>query len=168
MSNDKDLEIECLRDALDHIQRTALASRSETRRLKWIAARAVSALNNDTNWKNLDIPADRENAVSKLLRKNRDLDEENAKLQKQVESLAAWLSGIHMAIYPQLTQAPDGKTYRFVAPDPHEYLQALADRIRSIPEELAAIASQPQGGEGQPVDALLNGTAVESEGGHCD
>lgn len=48
--HDKDLEIECLRDALDHIRRTALASRTQTRRLRWIAGRAQSALNDDNNW----------------------------------------------------------------------------------------------------------------------
>ena len=37
-------EVEFLRDALDHIMRTARASRTSTRRLRWIEQRAYQAL----------------------------------------------------------------------------------------------------------------------------
>jgi len=37
-------EIDLVRDALDHIMRTARASSTQTRRLRWIASRAEAAL----------------------------------------------------------------------------------------------------------------------------
>jgi hypothetical protein len=40
-----------LLDALDHIARVSLGSSSHSVRNKWIADRAVSALNGDDNWK---------------------------------------------------------------------------------------------------------------------
>jgi hypothetical protein len=43
-------EAEKLREALDHIIRVAFGSRSPTNRTRWIAARAMSALNGDDKW----------------------------------------------------------------------------------------------------------------------
>lgn len=43
-------------DALDHIMRTALASRTSTRRLRWIGTRAKSAMDGDDKWKSELIP----------------------------------------------------------------------------------------------------------------
>lgn len=45
-----------LRDALDHIWRTARSSRTQTRRLRWIAARALSAIEGNNDWQDLDAP----------------------------------------------------------------------------------------------------------------
>lgn len=45
------VENERLRDALDHIARIGLGSRSMTVRTRWIVARAKSALNNDERWR---------------------------------------------------------------------------------------------------------------------
>jgi hypothetical protein len=49
-------EIEQLRDALDHIEKTARASRSQTRRLRWIAERAKYALEEKPFPYDLDLP----------------------------------------------------------------------------------------------------------------
>ena len=57
--NDKD-RIKSLEDALDHIIKTANASRTQTRRLRWISARALSALRNDNKWREIDLPKKKE------------------------------------------------------------------------------------------------------------
>jgi hypothetical protein len=49
-------EVTMLRDALDHIARVALGSTSHSRRAAWIAARAVSALNGDDDWRSCPRP----------------------------------------------------------------------------------------------------------------
>lgn len=115
MSDDKDLEIECLRDALDHIRRTALASRSQTRRLRWIVSRAESALNDNSDWKNLELPKSAEGAVGKL----------RARI-KQLETMVDTMRRNGAKI-------PVGDILQFV-----------------------------------PVEELLNGNPIDSEGGHCD
>lgn len=43
-------------DALDHIMRTARRSRTQSRRLRWIEARARCALEGGEDWKALDLP----------------------------------------------------------------------------------------------------------------
>lgn len=43
-------------DALDHIMRTARRSRTQSRRLRWIEARARCALEGGEDWKELDLP----------------------------------------------------------------------------------------------------------------
>lgn len=53
---DSDVDVSDLIDALDHIFRVARASRTQTRRLKWIEARARCALEGGDDWKDLDIP----------------------------------------------------------------------------------------------------------------
>lgn len=49
-------EVKRLEDALAHIARIALGSRSNSRRCAWIAARAKSALNNDEAWRSCRKP----------------------------------------------------------------------------------------------------------------
>jgi len=46
------------------------------------------------------------------------------------------LSRIHMVIYPMLTKLEKGTTLAFRPPNPHEYIQAISDRIRAIPDEI--------------------------------
>lgn len=48
--------IEELVDALDHIMRVAKASRTQTRRLRWIAERARCAIDGGEDWRELDLP----------------------------------------------------------------------------------------------------------------
>lgn len=49
-------EIAELRDALDHISRVCLASRTQTHRIRWIKHRADCAMNGE-DWKSEDIGA---------------------------------------------------------------------------------------------------------------
>lgn len=52
------------------------------------------------------------------------------------------LISIHSLLYPPATKLPDGRTmvFRPKDPDPHTILQALSDRIRALPDEIAAFA----------------------------
>lgn len=49
-------ERELLVDALDHIQRTCHGSRTQTRRLRWIALRAKCAIEGNDEWRVADVP----------------------------------------------------------------------------------------------------------------
>ncbi len=53
-------------DALDHIHRVAKASRTQTRRLRWIAARAADALGVGPDWRDVDFPRGAKSTISKL------------------------------------------------------------------------------------------------------
>jgi hypothetical protein len=56
------------------------------------------------------------------------------------ENAIGILSGIYALLYPPTVKAEDGKTYAFRSPHLHEQMQALSDRIRAIPDEIAALA----------------------------
>ena len=58
-----------LRDALDHIWRVARASRTQSRRDRWIAARALSALEGNDNWQDIDLPRNVDTDLKRLRRK---------------------------------------------------------------------------------------------------
>lgn len=70
---------------------------------------------------------------------------ETARARAQVDNAVALLTGIHSLLYPAPITTPDGRTlvFRPKDPDPHEVLQELSDRIRALPEKLAAL--QPAG-----------------------
>lgn len=57
------------------------------------------------------------------------------------ERLLAILVGIHGLTLPAPIEV-DGKTYVFTPPEAVEILRGLSDRIRAIPDEIAAIAQQ--------------------------
>jgi hypothetical protein len=68
-------------------------------------------------------------------------------------SLGRLLIGIHSLMYPPRV-AVNGRTMSFrpADPDPHELMQALSDRIRALPDEIAAIdtaRTAPDAGEGR-------------------
>jgi hypothetical protein len=70
-------EIEILRDALDHIMRTANSSRTQTRRLRWITKRCECALDGNDDWKEIDLPKKaplslRESKMQTFIEKNID------------------------------------------------------------------------------------------------
>ena len=59
-----------------------------------------------------------------------------------IDSAVRILTGIHAVIYPRIVELDDGRKFAFNSPHLHEQMQALSDRIRAIPDELAAIAAQ--------------------------
>lgn len=63
------------------------------------------------------------------------------------ERLLAILVGIHNLTLPAPVVV-DGKTYAFTPPEAVEILRGLSDRIRSIPDEIAAIAQQSKRSKG--------------------
>jgi hypothetical protein len=55
------------------------------------------------------------------------------------------LAGIHAVIYPAIVKLADGRAFAFNSPLLHEQMQALSDRIRAIPDELALSTATPAG-----------------------
>jgi HPt (histidine-containing phosphotransfer) domain-containing protein len=60
------------------------------------------------------------------------------------ENAVKLLTSIHSCIYPNAVKMEDGRVMVFRPENPHEYLQALSDRIRALPDEIAAIAKREQ------------------------
>jgi len=54
-------------DALDHISRVCRASRTQTRRLRWIEARARCAVEGGQDWRDLDLPASADSQSKRIL-----------------------------------------------------------------------------------------------------
>lgn len=54
------------------------------------------------------------------------------------------LTGIHALLYPPRVTHDDGKTFEFHSPHVHEQMQTLSDRIRAIPDEIAAAGELAQ------------------------
>lgn len=52
-------------EALDHIVRVALGARVRTNRLNWIIERGKSALNGDSNWRNVPTPRNYHDALER-------------------------------------------------------------------------------------------------------
>lgn len=61
--------------------------------------------------------------------------------RERFELTANLLMSIHALLYPPPVTLPDGRTFVFRPedPDPHTVLQTLSDRIRALPDEIAAI-----------------------------
>lgn len=59
---------ERMRDALEHIANVCAGSRTSTRRLRWIATRCKSAVDDDEKWRDVDLPV-----VDPLVEKLREL-----------------------------------------------------------------------------------------------
>lgn len=69
-----------------------------------------------------------------ILRAERD------RARAMYDSAIRILTGIHALLYPPTVKADDGKAYSFRSPHLREQMQALSDRIRAIPDEIAALA----------------------------
>ncbi len=74
-------------DALEHIMKTAQASRTQTRRLRWIAARAADALGLGGDWRDIDLPQSNTTRVRKELKKIITLKDRIASLEAQLTAL---------------------------------------------------------------------------------
>ncbi len=69
------------------------------------------------------------------------LTAERDNARERFELTANLLMSIHALLYPPPVTLPDGRTFVFRPedPDPHTVLQTLSDRIRALPDEIAAI-----------------------------
>jgi hypothetical protein len=52
------------------------------------------------------------------------------------------LTGIHALLYPPRFTDNDGRTWQFKSPLAEEQMQELSDRIRALPNEIAAIEAE--------------------------
>jgi len=75
-------------DALDHIMRVARASRTKTRRLRWIEGRARCALGGG-DWRDLDMPKDVDRENFRLKGTVARLQFERRELREALEQIAA-------------------------------------------------------------------------------
>lgn len=88
------------RDALDHIMRTARASTSQTRRLRWIASRAEAALNGrpyvatEHDQPKMVTEAVMQSKNSALQRNNLQLRVANSRLRGALAQIAGGSTGI--------------------------------------------------------------------------
>lgn len=73
------------------------------------------------------------------------LQHERDHARAQFESAVRLLTGIHSLLYPAPVKMDDGRTMVFRPENAHEFMQALSDRIRAMPDELAALKDRPQG-----------------------
>jgi hypothetical protein len=107
------------------------------------AQRLAAALNSGFATQNVADEAATE--LLQLHRRNEILWIERNQAQLRYEGAIKILLGIHGLLYPPVTALPDGRVmvFRPTDPDPHKILQGLSDRIRAIPEGLAAIAATP-------------------------
>lgn len=72
------------------------------------------------------------------------LKAKNAHARDCLNSATTLLTGIHSLMYPPEITTADGRVmvFRPKSIDPHEILQGLSDRIRALPDELAALAAR--------------------------
>lgn len=104
--------IELLRSALEHIAKTAAASRSQTRRIRWIKARAEIALaGREYSDKDVDLPRKVSDSHERLLA-NRNMLRNGAgyaarRLREgaDIEAVARYLDAL--AATPPASPAPD-------------------------------------------------------------
>lgn len=82
--------------------------------------------------------SEREHAAAREIERLR-AERDNARAR--FELAAKLLTDIHALLYLPPTTLPDGRTFVFRPenPDPHTVLQTLSDRIRALPDEIAAI-----------------------------
>lgn len=61
---------------------------------------------------------------------------ERDRARASLERAVHLLTGIRGLLYPAPITTAEGKTFVFRPDNPHEFMQALSDRIRAIPDEL--------------------------------
>lgn len=82
-------------------------------------------------------------AMERLEREAVILRYERERWAAAYDSSVKLLVGIHAVIYPMVVKLDDGREMRFNSPYLHEQMQAISDRIRAIPDELAAATPSP-------------------------
>ena len=65
--------------------------------------------------------------------------QEMRRVRDSHERVLKILTGIHALLYPPTVTDADGQTWRFKSPIAEEQMQELSDRIRAIPDEIAAL-----------------------------
>ena len=76
--------------------------------------------------------------IGQLQRQCELLRAERDQARARVDSTVKLLTGIHSCMYPGAVKMEDGRLIVFRPENPHEYMQALSDRIRALPYEMAA------------------------------
>lgn len=90
-------------DALDHIERTALSSRTQSRRLRWIAVRARNGIDGESNWQDVELPRKAHSVCDERLKNVKaikDLQDEVARLKEDNASLRKDLSLAREMVWP--------------------------------------------------------------------
>lgn len=103
-------------DALDHIMRAARRSRTQSRRLRWIEARARCALEGGEDWKELDLPKFSENNQRYLQARIAELEQQLAAIQAEARELRTALARVREL----------AAKWRAAPQDPEEPLLAMA------------------------------------------
>jgi len=68
---------------------------------------------------------------------------ERDRARDNYESAVRLLTGIHALLYPPRFTDKDGRTWKFKSPLVEEQMQELSDRIRALPDDIAAIRALP-------------------------
>ena len=76
--------------------------------------------------------------IEQLQRQCEVLRAERDQARARVDSAVKLLTSIHSCMYPSAVKMGDGRLMFFRPENPHEYLQALSDRIRTLPDEMVA------------------------------
>lgn len=91
---------------------------------------------------------------ARIYDENQRLRDENARLlaerdhaRLRYDRAVRILTGIHALLYPPRFTDHDGRTWQFKSPLAEEQMQELSDRIRALPDEIAAIDAAMQKGE---------------------
>lgn len=95
-------------DALDHIMRVARKSRTQSRRLRWIEARARCALEGGEDWKDLDLPKFSESSQRYLQARIAELEQQLAAVRTELARVRAALTHIKRVMGPKVPPCCDG------------------------------------------------------------
>ena len=92
MDKDKEYQLLDARDALKHIISAVSQSRSQTRRLRWIAVRAKDGLDGTTEHQRVNLPKSAPNEIDSKIK--------TVKLKKDLEAAKARITELEKALEP--------------------------------------------------------------------
>lgn len=156
-------------DALTHIAKTCSQSRSRTRRLCWISARANSAVNGNENWQSVDIPKGISETSQQSLRfKIKQLQEQvdagsNAVLAGRIADLTRVNSGL-VAQVEQFRLWADRLSFELAHDDNYEpghTFCKLQDTLAATPAQCLADVWAQAGRDGYIAGALAADADLE-------
>ena len=79
------------------------------------------------------------NFVARERRQVEVLRAERDHARARTDAAVKIIVGIHSLLYPPRVKLGDGRTMQFHQADANEWMQALSDKIRALPDELVAI-----------------------------